>query len=207
MSYGVLAATQTLEYLGASVEVLGHTTAATNRPSEEFKTDRTITEPGRLSEALFVVAKESNVPADRASGQILAMAADSKALENENLDGEALVWAARRLVARQGSNRLLIMVTDSFEPYCQASQRAASDWHFMKRHLKAVVEEIDASDEMDFAQVIIGVNKHSIENQDTYRAPLVAGMEAGDIARAIGEAVRQVLAPEPETRPAAAPTI
>jgi cobalamin biosynthesis protein CobT len=123
--YAVLAATQALENLGASVEVLRHTTAETNRPSEEFNTDRTITDPGRLSEALFVVAKEPVVPAERAFGQILAMATNSPALLHENLDGEALVWAARRLVARPGQNRLLVLVTDGFQPICQASERFA----------------------------------------------------------------------------------
>lgn len=206
--YAVLAAAQALESVGASVEVLGHTTAATNRPSEEFETDRTITDPGRLSEALFVVAKEPGVPADRASGQILAMAANSPDLRHENLDGEALVWAARRLVARPARNRLLVLVTDSFEPHCRASERAASDLTFMKRHLKAVVEEIDASDELDFVQVIAGCHAYHARQQDTYRAPVaVERAEAGDIARAIGEAVKQVLAPEPKARAAAAPTI
>lgn len=78
----------------------------------------------------------------------------------------------------------------------------------MKRHLKAVVEEIDASDELDFVQVITGCHEYHLRQQDTYRTPVaVERAEAGDIVRAIGEAVRQVLDPEPTARTNFAPVI
>ncbi|MCS4089760.1 cobaltochelatase CobT-related protein [Rhizobium sp. BK176] len=207
MSYGVLAATQALEGLGASVEVLGHTTNATNRPNDQFQTDRTIDNPGRLSELLHIVVKEAHVPSTRSPGNIIAMGTDSPHLQHENLDGEAIIWATNRLVSRPGQRKLLVSVGDDFEPRCQTSERYAKDSRFLKNHLKAVVDEIDASDALEFAQVVIGVNEHWLARQDTYRAPVSAGMEAGDIAKAIGVAVMQVLDPEPETRITAAPAI
>jgi cobalamin biosynthesis protein CobT len=207
ISYGVLAATQALEGLGAKIEVLGYTTAATNRPNEEFETDRTIENPGRLSELLHVVVKDARAPSTQSPGAIIAMGANSPHLRHENIDGEAIIWATNRLLARDGQRKLLVLVADDFEPRCQASERYAKDRQFMKTHHKAVVEEVDASDELDFVQVIVGRSEYYLEKQDMYRAPVGADIEAGDVAKAIGVAVCKALVTEPRARATAAPTV
>jgi cobaltochelatase CobT len=192
--YGVLAATLALEQVGASVEVLGYTTTGSTGPIDAFNTDRSVTVPGRLSALLHVIAKEAGVPAAGAAGSILAMATNG--LHRENLDGEALIWAARRLVARPGSEKVLVLVTDGWEPICGGSERFArsGDRDFMKRHLKAVVEEIEAQDELGFAQVVLSEPWGKAE-QDTYTAPVIGRAEAPEVAAAIGEALARVLVP------------
>ncbi|MCV9963703.1 hypothetical protein OIU34_17550 [Pararhizobium sp. BT-229] len=202
--YGVLAATLALEKLGASVEVLGYTTTGSDGPLEEFNVDRTLTHPGRLSATLHIVAKEAGVAAERSAGSILAMG--TKGLHRENLDGEAIIWAARRLVARKGTSKVLVLVTDGFEPNCAVTERFAKDRGFMKAHLKAVVDEIHASGELDFVQVIVD-NWFPNRTQDTYISPVSAKYEAAEVARAIGEALSQVLAPVPVSNTTPAPAI
>ncbi|MBY3433234.1 hypothetical protein HFN89_03500 [Rhizobium laguerreae] len=202
--YGVLAATLALEEAGASVEVLGYTTTGNGEPLEAFKGDRLINSPGRLSAVLHVVAKEPDAPAARASGSILAIA--TKGLHRDNLDGEALIWAAKRLIARQGSKKILVLVTDGFEPNCQASERFAADKNFMKSHLKAVVDEIDASHELDFAQVVLCEPYYAVR-EDMYAAPVIGRAEDAEVASAIGEALSRVLVPATASKPAPAATI
>lgn len=203
--YGVLAATLALEEAGASVEVLGYTTTGSDGPMEAFNDDRTVKNPGRLSALLHVVAKDPGVPAARSAGSILAMGA--KGLHRENLDGEAVIWAARRLAARPGAVKVLVLVTDGWEPNCAASERfAGTDRDFMKRHLKAVVEEIEAAGELGFAQVVLSEPWFSAK-QDTYTAPVVARAEAAVVAGAIGEALSRVLVPAAENSPARGPGI
>ncbi|MDW9478827.1 hypothetical protein GOB57_09000 [Sinorhizobium meliloti] len=198
--YGVLAATLALEDLAATVEVLGYTTTGRNRPGDAFNGDRTINNPGRLSEALHVVAKPHGLAAARSAGPILAMA--TRGLNNENLDGEAIVWATNRLLSRPGGRKLLVLVTDGFEPGCALSERFAADRSFMTRHLEAVVGEIDGSDGLDFAQVIVDPNPLSLRTQTVYANPVTARSDAGDIVRAVGEAIRPFLAPKPAAVPA-----
>lgn len=203
--YGVLASAIALEKQGASVEVLGYTTSGQNRPSEDFSGDRTMSHPGRLSEILHVIAKESGVPAERSAGAILAMG--TKGLNYENLDGEALIWAAQRLASREADRRLLVLVTDGFEPGCAASERYAEDRAFMKNHLKAVVEEIDEGGEIELAPVIVTWDPYALDKQDTYRTVTGAQTDTADIVGAIGDAIGQAFAPSQKPATASLPVI
>ncbi|MCZ7861716.1 hypothetical protein O9X98_10000 [Agrobacterium salinitolerans] len=202
--YGVLAATLALEEAGASVEVLGYTTTDSNGPLEAFNGDRTVTHPGRLSALLHVIAKEPGVPAARSAGSILAMA--TKGLHRENLDGEAIIWASKRLAAKPGTDKALVLVTDGVEPYCAVTERFAGDRRVMKAHLKAVVDEIQAGGEINFTPVIVD-NFWGSHDQDTYVSPVWTKFDAADVARAIGEAVSQSLVPAAESNPARGPKV
>ena len=200
--YGVLASALAIEDMGGKVSVLGYTTGQKNRPLAAFNGDRGIRQPGRLSEALHVVAKEVGTPSTDAAGSVLAMGAQD--INAENLDGEALVWATRRLTSGGPGRKLLVHVTDGFTANCEASERFAEDRQFMKNHLKAVVEEIDASDDLEFAQVVLTF-EWLAEKQDTYRKPVLAETSAPDVVRAVAEAIAPSLAPQ--TRRVSAPAM
>jgi cobalamin biosynthesis protein CobT len=202
--YGVLAATLALENAGASVEVLGYTTTGNDAPVKSFNGDRTITEPGRLSAVLHVVAKEDGTKGKTSPGSILAMA--TKGLGHENLDGEAIIWAANRLGAKPGTDKVLVLVTDFWEPMCRATERYNRDTKFLKAHLKAVVAELDERDELEFVPVVLS-EPWSAEKQDTYTSPVTAKAEAADVAAAIGEALSRVLAQKVKVRETATPAL
>lgn len=190
-SAAVLAATTKLEEMGASVSVLAYTTTGMDRPTAEWNGDGIVQYPGRLSELLHIVVKDRFLPVANAVGNILAMA--TKGINHENVDGEAIIWAANRMMQQAQNRKILVLVTDGFEPHCAQSERFASDIQFMKKHLKAVVEEIESNYPIDFVQVVLA-DEYQLRNQDTYRAPKISRSKAGDIVEAISDAIRPALA-------------
>jgi len=61
----------------------------------------------------------------------------------ENIDGEALHWAARRLAARPESNRILMVLSDG-QPYDEATA-SENGRGFLEDHLRLVIKDIDRS--------------------------------------------------------------
>nr|WP_250807914.1 hypothetical protein [Neorhizobium tomejilense] len=195
----VLAGALALEDLGATTSVLGYTTGKKNRPADEFNADKSIRYPGRLSEAVFVTAKPFGRSAAESVGQILALGTEG--LNYENLDGEALVWAAEKMLERQAAQRILVLVTDGFEPHCAKSEQFAERRDFMVDHLRAVAERLGESELIDFTPVVMQT-EYFFGKQTTYRNPVQADPTAEDITRAIVEALGQNLRPKASPEPA-----
>ena len=61
---------------------------------------------------------------------------------HENIDGEALHWAAQRLFGLDVSRRILIVLSDG-APFDQATA-AANGRDFLCDHLRAVIRRLDA---------------------------------------------------------------
>jgi len=136
-------AVHTMEICGIAVEVLGYTTrfGGENPVVECWKNAGRPVRPGRLNAIRHIVLKGAREPwrvARRNLGLMLR-----RDFGRENLDGESILWAARRLLSRPERNKILIVLSDG-SPYDEATvQHNRAD--FLTSHLGAVVGTIEKS--------------------------------------------------------------
>lgn len=131
-----------LERCGVRCEVLGFATAEgpENPLRRAWEAAGRPPAPGRLNAVRHVVYKTRGQPW-RQARRYLPWLLDATA-GVENIDGEALAWAARRL-ARQPESRKVLLVIGDGAP-CDAATREANGASFLDDHLRAVIAAIEA---------------------------------------------------------------
>ena len=103
---------RTLERCGVKVEILGFTTRAWKggQAREQWLAAGKPQGPGRLNDLRHIIYKTADAPWRRAKRSLALMMREG--LLKENIDGEALAWAHRRLLARPEQRRILMMISD-----------------------------------------------------------------------------------------------
>lgn len=145
-----------LDQIGVASEVLGFTTNAWNggRARRDWLRAGRPGHPGRLNEACHMVFKDGDTSWRRARQ---SMAALLKAdLFREGVDGEAVEWAAQRLVARCDGRRLLLVISDGSPT--DGATALANDAHYLDHHLSDVVARLQAQGEVEVYGVGVGLD-------------------------------------------------
>jgi cobaltochelatase CobT len=90
---------RTLERCGVKVEILGFTTRAWKggQAREDWLADGRPQQPGRLNDLRHIIYKPADAPWRRVRDNLGLMMKEG--LLKENIDGEALEWAHRRMMA------------------------------------------------------------------------------------------------------------
>jgi len=134
---------RTLERCGVKVEILGFTTRAWKggQSKEHWIQEGRPANPGRLNDLRHIVYKTADAPWRRAKKSLALMMREG--ILKENIDGEALAWAHRRLLARPEQRRILMMISDG-EPV-DDSTTTANAGQYMENHLRQVIEEIETN--------------------------------------------------------------
>lgn len=134
---------RTLERCGVKVEILGFTTRAWKggQSKELWIQEGRPANPGRLNDLRHIIYKTADAPWRRAKKSLALMMREG--ILKENIDGEALAWAHRRLLARPEQRRILMMISDG-EPV-DDSTTTANAGQYMENHLRQVIEEIEAN--------------------------------------------------------------
>ncbi len=140
-----------LERAGIACEVLGFTTAGWRGgdSAKRWAAAGAPPHPGRLCDLRHIVYKAAATPYRTARLGIAAMLRDG--LLRENVDGEALLWAAARLRARPERRRLLLVISDG-----APSDRATLDANgagYLDRHLRSVVAAIERQDRIELSAI------------------------------------------------------
>ena len=145
-----------LERCGVKCEVLGFTTRDWDggQPAQQWATDGYPETPGRLNALEHIIIKAADVPWRRAR-PALGLFLRTELLK-ENIDGEALTWAHRRLLARPEQRRILLVVSDG-TPMDEATA-AANGFDYLDGHLAAVVRHIETRSPVRLAAIGIGVD-------------------------------------------------
>jgi cobaltochelatase CobT len=141
-----------LERCGVACEILGFTTRGWKGGESALDWARAgrPENPGRLNDTLHIVYKSADEPVRRSRLALCAML-DSSILK-ENIDGEALLWASRRLITRRESRKVLIVISDG-APVDQATLEENSDKEILDRHLRDVIAEIESSSSIELAAI------------------------------------------------------
>ena len=130
-----------LDRIGITTEILGYTTRAWKggRSRERWESAGSPSNPGRLTDLRHIVFKSAAAPyrrARRALGLVL-----QRGFLKENVDGEALLWAHRRLAARSELRRVLVVICDG-EPSDESTLTANRE-QYLSDHLRAVIKQIE----------------------------------------------------------------
>jgi cobaltochelatase CobT len=151
-----LVASDLLDSLGAKQEVLGFTTARWKggRSREKWLSDRQPSYPGRLNDLLHIIYCRAG---EKLSAQHCA-AMLRPDLVKENIDGEAVEWAASRLRRREERRKYLIVLSDG-APVDDSTLHANGDG-YLDHHLRRVTSEIEQAGDIQLAAIGIG---HPVE--------------------------------------------
>jgi cobaltochelatase CobT len=143
-----------LEHCGVKCEVLGFTTREWDggEPAREWAAAKYPPNPGRLNALEHIVVKDADVPWRRARPSLGLFLHDD--MLKENIDGEALLWAHGRLLARGEKRRILVVVSDG-TPMDEATS-AANGFDYLDDHLRHVVDGIEARSDVQLAAIGIG---------------------------------------------------
>jgi cobaltochelatase CobT len=145
---------RTLERCGVKVEILGFTTRAWKggQAREQWLAAGKPAAPGRLNDLRHIIYKTADAPWRRAKRSLALMMREG--LLKENIDGEALSWAYKRLMARPEQRRILMMISDGAP--VDDSTLSVNNGHYLEHHLRQVIEEIETRSPVELIAIGIG---------------------------------------------------
>jgi len=145
---------RTLERCGVKVELLGFTTRAWKggQAREKWLADGRPPQPGRLNDLRHIVYKRADEPWRRARRNLGLMMREG--LLKENIDGEALLWAHGRLIARTEERRILMVISDGAP--VDDSTLSVNSGTYLERHLRQVIGWIEAKSPVELIAIGIG---------------------------------------------------
>ncbi len=145
---------RTLERCGVKTEVLGFTTRAWKggQSREAWLTGGKPAQPGRLNDLRHIVYKKADEPWRRARKNLGLMMREG--LLKENIDGEALLWAHSRLLARPEDRRILMVISDGAP--VDDSTLSVNNAGYLEQHLRKVIEWIEKQSPIQLVAIGIG---------------------------------------------------
>jgi cobaltochelatase CobT len=145
---------RTLERCGVKVEILGFTTRAWKggQAREEWLRAGKPPHPGRLNDLRHIVYKSADAPWRRVRRNLALMMREG--LLKENIDGEALDWAHRRLLGRSEQRKILMVISDG-APVDDATLSVNSG-NYLERHLRFIIEQIETRSPVELVAIGIG---------------------------------------------------
>jgi len=145
---------RTLERCGVKVEILGFTTRAWKggRSREKWVEADKPQNPGRLNDLRHIIYKEADAPWRRSRKNLGLMLKEG--ILKENIDGEALLWAHNRLLARPEQRRILMVVSDG-APVDDATLSTNSG-NYLEKHLRDVIDWIETRSPVELLAIGIG---------------------------------------------------
>ena len=145
---------RTLERCGVKVEILGFTTRAWKggQSRDQWLQSGKPANPGRLNDLRHIIYKSADAPWRRARRNLGLMMREG--LLKENIDGEALDWAFKRLLARPEQRRILMMISDGAP--VDDSTLSVNPGNYLERHLRQVIDEIENRSAVELIAIGIG---------------------------------------------------
>ena len=145
---------RTLERCGVKTEVLGFTTRAWKggQSREAWLAGGKPQHPGRLNDLRHIVYKQADEPWRRARKNLGLMMREG--LLKENIDGEALLWAHSRLLARPEDRRILMVISDGAP--VDDSTLSVNSAGYLEAHLRKVIDWIERQSPVQLVAIGIG---------------------------------------------------
>ncbi|APR52531.1 cobaltochelatase subunit CobT [Sphingomonas koreensis] len=165
---------RTLERVGVKTEILGFTTKAWKggQSREKWLAEGRVPQPGRLNDVRHIVYKQADEPWRRAKKSLGLMMREG--LLKENIDGEALLWAHHRLIARPEDRKILMVISDGAP--VDDSTLSVNSGSYLERHLRQVIGWIEQRSPVGLVAIGIG---HDVTR---YYSRAVTIMDADQLA-------------------------
>ncbi len=145
---------RTLERCGVKTEILGFTTRAWKggQAREDWLATGRQPMPGRLNDLRHIIYKKADEPWRHAKRNLGLMMREG--LLKENIDGEALLWAHNRLIARAEDRRILMVISDGAP--VDDSTLSVNHGGYLEQHLRKVIEMIETRSPVQLVAIGIG---------------------------------------------------
>jgi cobaltochelatase CobT len=145
---------RTLERCGVKVEILGFTTRAWKggQSRELWQQAGKPAMPGRLNDLRHIIYKPADVPWRRARKSLGLMLREG--ILKENIDGEALLWAHERLLARHEDRRIMLVISDGAP--VDDSTLSVNSGSYLEKHLRKVISYIEGRSPVELLAIGIG---------------------------------------------------
>jgi cobaltochelatase CobT len=175
---------RTLERCGVKVEILGFTTRAWKggQSREAWLAAGKPPNPGRLNDLRHIIYKSADAPWRRARKNLGLMMREG--LLKENIDGEALDWAHKRLLGRSEQRKILMMISDGAP--VDDSTLSVNPGNYLERHLRYIIEEIETRSPVELIAIGIG---HDVTR---YYRRAVTIVDAEELGGAITEKLAEL---------------
>ncbi|MFA3918024.1 cobaltochelatase subunit CobT [Ruegeria hyattellae] len=145
---------RTLERCNVKVEILGFTTRAWKggQAREAWLNDGRPQQPGRLNDLRHIIYKSADAPWRRTRPNLGLMMKEG--LLKENIDGEALEWAHRRMVARHEVRKILMVISDGAP--VDDSTLSVNPANYLEKHLRDVIAMVEKRKQVELLAIGIG---------------------------------------------------
>jgi cobaltochelatase CobT len=145
---------RTLERCDVKVEVLGFTTRAWKggQSREKWLAEGRPQTPGRLNDLRHIVYKKADAPMRRTRNNLGLMMKEG--LLKENIDGEALEWAHRRMLARPEQRKILMVISDGAP--VDDSPLSVNPANYLEKHLRDVIAMVEKKKFVELIAIGIG---------------------------------------------------
>jgi cobaltochelatase CobT len=183
---------RTLERCGVKVEILGFTTRAWKggKAREEWLGQGRPQQPGRLNDLRHIVYKSADAPWRRVRDNLGLMMKEG--LLKENIDGEALEWAHRRMAGRPEARKILMVISDGAP--VDDSTLSVNPANYLEKHLRDVIEMVEKRRAVELLAIGIG---HDVTR---YYDRAVTITDAEQLAGAITEQLASLFDTDPRAR-------
>ena len=185
---------RTLERCGVKVEILGFTTRAWKggQSREAWLAANKPANPGRLNDLRHIIYKSADAPWRRARKNLGLMMREG--LLKENIDGEALDWAHKRLLGRPENRKILMMISDGAP--VDDSTLSVNPGNYLERHLRWIIEEIETRSPVELIAIGIG---HDVTRYYRRAVTIVDAEELGGaMTEKLAELFDDKAVPEPK---------
>jgi cobaltochelatase CobT len=145
---------RTLERCNVKVEILGFTTRAWKggQSRERWLAQGRSLQPGRLNDLRHIIYKQADAPWRRVRPNLGLMMKEG--LLKENIDGEALEWAHRRMLARPEARKILMVISDGAP--VDDSTLSVNPANYLEKHLRDVIAMVERRKAVELLAIGIG---------------------------------------------------
>ncbi|MFP1644051.1 cobaltochelatase subunit CobT [Pontitalea aquivivens] len=145
---------RTLERCSVKVEILGFTTRAWKggQAREKWLNSGRPQQPGRLNDLRHIIYKSADVPWRRVRDNLGLMMKEG--LLKENIDGEALEWAHRRMLGRREARKILMVISDGAP--VDDSTLSVNAANYLEKHLRDVIAMVERRRAVELIAIGIG---------------------------------------------------
>jgi len=145
---------RTLERCQVKCEILGFTTRAWKggQSRETWLNGGRDASPGRLNDLRHIIYKSADAPWRRTRPNLGLMMKEG--LLKENIDGEALEWAHRRICARPEARKVMMVISDGAP--VDDSTLSVNSASYLEKHLRDVIAMIEKRKTAELIAIGIG---------------------------------------------------
>ena len=145
---------KTLERCLIKSEILGFTTKAWKggKSRENWIKNGKPSNPGRLNDLRHIIYKSADAPWRRSKKNLGLLLKEG--ILKENVDGEALSWAYKRILNRQEKRKILVVISDGAP--VDDSTLSVNPGNYLEKNLRDVISDIEINRNVELIAIGIG---------------------------------------------------